>query len=75
LPGNNLPFETYSLSTIKEIPLNPKILEIPPWRKLKSERELCEAIFARTPMQAFDRNQISVQVSGLGFQNLGFADT
>jgi hypothetical protein len=27
------------------------------------------------PMQAFGRNQISVQVSGFGFQDLGFADT
>jgi hypothetical protein len=25
-------------------------------------------------MQAFDRNQITVQVSGFGFQNLGFAE-
>jgi len=26
-------------------------------------------------MHAFGRNQISVQVSGFGFQELGFADT
>jgi hypothetical protein len=28
-----------------------------------------------TPMQAFGRNQNSSQVSGFGFQVLGFADT
>jgi hypothetical protein len=28
-----------------------------------------------SPMQAFGRNQISVQVTGFGFQDLGFADT
>jgi hypothetical protein len=27
------------------------------------------------PIRAFGRNQISVQVTGFGFQDLGFADT